>query len=116
MITGLDRVTIQVREVDTAVAAMTHHFALEAAIGEEDAHFMFDNVGLELVLSDSGNEGLAALSFEIDDADAAFRAAERRALQPSDAVGFEESDAAGAVRDGRYVALDPAATFGVPVK
>src|SRR4249919_1701413 len=116
MITGLDRITVQVREVDTAVAAMTRLFARDAAVSEEDAHFIFDNVGFELVLSDSGKDGLAAISFEIADAEQAFRMVERRALKPSAPVGFEESDAAGAIRDGRYVALDADATFGVPVK
>jgi catechol 2,3-dioxygenase-like lactoylglutathione lyase family enzyme len=56
------------------------------------------------------------LSFEIADADATMRVLQRRALNPSPATAFAETDARGALREGRHIDLDLGVTFGVPIK
>ena len=115
MITALTQITITVGDLDAGIVAMTRLLAREAAIGEESATFQLANTRLELSLSDS-SEGLAGLAFEIDDAAKTYRDAERRALAPAAPIAFAESDASGAQREGHYIDLDQAATFGVPIQ
>jgi catechol 2,3-dioxygenase-like lactoylglutathione lyase family enzyme len=115
MITALAQISIGVSDIESATAAMTRLLAREPSLGEEDAVFQLANMRLTLSMSEAG-EGLSGLSFEIDDADKAYRASERRALNPQPPVAFAETDALGAHREGHYIDLDVAATFGVPIK
>ena len=115
MITALDQINIGISDLEAATNAMARLLALDVALGEENAAFQLANVRLDLAPTDTA-EGLAGLAFEIDDADKAFRASERRALSPRPPVAFAETDALGALREGHYVELDVAATFGVPIK
>ena len=115
MITALDRIEIRVRDLEVATATTERLLARAASRGEENAAFRLDNMALELALSDDGSEGLAGLAFAVDNADAAFRACERRALKPSSPIAFAEADATGGLREGRHIDLDTAATFGVPI-
>jgi catechol 2,3-dioxygenase-like lactoylglutathione lyase family enzyme len=114
MITALAQITIGVSDLDSAVGATARLLAREPAVGEDAATFQLANMRLELGLSDT--EDMAGLAFEIEDADRAFRTAERRALNPRPAVAFAESDACGASRQGRFIELDAAATFGAPIR
>lgn len=116
MITALDRISLQVRDLQTATEAMARLLACGAVPGEDNATFQLTNVRLELTASDGNDEGLAGISFEVDGADAAFRAAERRALRPRAPVAFAETDADGQGRAGRHIELDEIATFGVPIR
>lgn len=113
MIIALDQIRIKVRDLQAATDATERLLARAGAAGEENAIFRLDNVGLELLPSDDGAEGLAALAFEIANADAAFRTLERRALQPRAPVAFAETDATGRVREGHHIELAEDATHGV---
>jgi catechol 2,3-dioxygenase-like lactoylglutathione lyase family enzyme len=115
MITALAQISIGVSDIESATAAMSRLFAREPSLGEEDAVFQLANTRLALTMSEQG-DGLSAITFEVDDATKAFRAAERRALAPQQPVAFAESDTDGAIREGHAIDLDVAATFGVPLK
>jgi catechol 2,3-dioxygenase-like lactoylglutathione lyase family enzyme len=115
MITALAHINIGVSDLEAAAATMTRVLGDVPALGEESATFQLANVRLELFPSGAA-EGLAGLAFEIDDTDKAFRSSERRALNPRPPVAFAETDASGGQREGQYIELDEAATFGVPIK
>jgi catechol 2,3-dioxygenase-like lactoylglutathione lyase family enzyme len=114
MIIALSQIGIGVTDIEGATAAMSRLLGREPALGEEDAAFQLAN--MRLALSMSEGEGLSGIAFEVDDIERAQRSAERRALGPQPSVAFAEDDVSGAIREGRYVDLDVAATFGVPVK
>jgi catechol 2,3-dioxygenase-like lactoylglutathione lyase family enzyme len=113
MITALDLVKIQVRDLTAATLATQSLLARAAQSSEDNAIFRLDNMSLELSPSEDDKECLAGIAFEIADATAAFRACERRALQPREPVAFAETDATGAIREGHRIHLDESATFGV---
>lgn len=113
MITALDLIRIQVRDLQSATAATERLLACAGLVSEENAMFRLDNVNLELLLSDGEDEGLTGLAFEIADADVAFRTLERRALRPRPPVAFAEADLSGQSRNGRHIDPDEGATFGV---
>ena len=115
MITALAQISIGVSDIESAAAAMSRLFAREPSLGEEEAVFQLANTRLALTMSEAG-EGVSGITFEVDDANRAFRAVERRALVPQPPVAFAESDTNGALREGRSIDLDVAATFGVPMK
>jgi catechol 2,3-dioxygenase-like lactoylglutathione lyase family enzyme len=115
MITALDSIKITTADLATAAAAMECLLGRSANVGEESATIRLDNMSLELALSEDGSEGFAGLAFEVENADAAFRACERRALKPATPVAFAEADGAGALHEGRHIDLDGEATFGVRV-
>lgn len=113
MIVGLDRIRIGSADL-TAAADVTERLLGKTTVAsEEDAFVQLGNTALQLVPSDDGAEGLAGIAFQIAEADAAFRACERRALKPSPPVAFAEA-AGGAMREGRHINLGLEATFGVP--
>jgi catechol 2,3-dioxygenase-like lactoylglutathione lyase family enzyme len=115
MITALAQISIGVGDIEGATDAMRRLLAREPSLGEEDAVFQLANTRLALSMSEGG-AGLSGLSFEVDDANTAFRDAERRALAPQQPVAFAETDSDGAARHGHYIDVDVAATYGVPVK
>lgn len=98
MINALDHISINVTDA-FAAAALT-----ETLLGRkvENARARLGNVALQLVTT-TGNEGLNGLAFAVDNIDAAFKTAERRALKPNPP------------RQDKTVTLDTEATFGVPV-
>jgi catechol 2,3-dioxygenase-like lactoylglutathione lyase family enzyme len=116
MINALDHIKLQAADLASAAKTLERLLARKVTVGEEDATVRLDNMTLELAsLTEDGSEGLAGLAFEVENAGAAFRAYERRALQPAPPVAFAETDATGALREGRHVDLDTNATFGVPI-
>ncbi|MEQ1755680.1 MAG: VOC family protein [Micropepsaceae bacterium] len=98
MITALDLISINVNDPSTA-AALT-----EKLLGRkvEKSSVQLGNLALQL-RPKAGNEGLKGLTFAVDNIDAAFKTAERRALKPQPPG------------QGNTVALDTEATFGVPI-
>jgi catechol 2,3-dioxygenase-like lactoylglutathione lyase family enzyme len=115
VIAALDQVTVKAVDIATAASTMERLLGRAGAVSEESATFRLDNMALALALSDDGSEGLAGLAFEIDDADAALRACERRALKPNPPIAFAETDAVGHLREGRHIDLGLGATFGVSI-
>ena len=115
MITALDSIKLLTSDISAASGQLERLLARAVIVGEENATVRLDNMTLELALAEDGSEGLAGLAFEVENADAAFRACERRALKPSAPVAFAETDPAGTLREGRHIDLDIAATFGVPI-
>lgn len=115
MITALDRIRLRVGDLAAATQATERLLARTLIANEEEAFVRLDNVALELAPSDEGAEGLAGLAFEIENADAACRACERRALKPAAPVAFAETDETGALHEGRRIDLNGEATFGVPI-
>lgn len=114
MITALDQITLDVAEMGPATTAYERLLGREGLTGEETASvFFLDNMRLELSLSETGAQGLAAVTFEVESADAAYRTCQRRALLPEPPVAFLESAAHGVTREGHKITLDRAATFGV---
>jgi catechol 2,3-dioxygenase-like lactoylglutathione lyase family enzyme len=114
MITALDAIKLNVGDIVAAAASTERLFGRSGLVGEESAAFRLDNVAFELSLSESGSDGLTGLAFEVADADEAFRACQRRALSPQPPIAFAEAGGT-ALREGRHVELDSAATFGVPI-
>jgi len=114
VITVLDTIKLNAVDVGGAATSIERLLGRSGIIGEESAGFRLDNVAVELSLSESGTDGLTGLTFEVANADEAFRTCQRRALSPQSPVAFAEADGA-TLREGRHVDLDPTATFGVPV-
>jgi catechol 2,3-dioxygenase-like lactoylglutathione lyase family enzyme len=98
MITALDHISINANDPGAGTVLA------EKLLGRkvENARAQLGNVALQLDTT-TGNEGLHGLAFAVDNIDGAFKTAERRALKP---------DPPG---QGKSVALDTDATFGVPV-
>jgi catechol 2,3-dioxygenase-like lactoylglutathione lyase family enzyme len=98
MITALDHISINVNDA-TAATALT-----EKLLGRkvDNARAQLGNVALQLVTI-TGNEGLHGVAFAVDNIDAAFKTAARRALKPNPPG------------QGKTVTLDTEATFGVPI-
>ena len=113
MITALAQISIGVSDIESARATTTRLLAREPSLGEEDAVFQLANTRVALTMSEAG-EGLSGLTFEVADANQAFRTAERRALAPQSPIAFAETDSDGASREGHHINL--AATFGVPLQ
>jgi catechol 2,3-dioxygenase-like lactoylglutathione lyase family enzyme len=116
MITALDAIGLKAADLGGAAAWTERLLARPVIAGEENAAVRLDNVALDFALAEDGADGITGLTFEVDDADAAFRACERRALKPAAPVAFAETDAGGGFHEGRHVDLDADATFGVPIK
>ena len=115
MINALDCIKLNVADIATAATSIERLLGRTVIAGEENATVRLDNMTLELAPSEDGGEGLAGLAFEIENADAAFRTCERRALKPAAPVAFAETDETGALHEGRHIDLDGEATFGVPI-
>jgi catechol 2,3-dioxygenase-like lactoylglutathione lyase family enzyme len=98
MITALDHISLNVND-PTAAAAQTEKLLARKV---ENARAQLGNVALQLVTT-SGNQGFRGLAFAVDNIDAAFKTAERRALNPQPQ------------EQGKSVTLDVDATFGVPI-
>lgn len=98
MITKLDHITIAAS--DTAAAAKQLETLL--ARKADTTSVQLDNLALELSHS-TGKAGLLALAFAVSDINFAFKACERRALNPTQPG------------QGNTLALDVDAAFGVPV-
>jgi catechol 2,3-dioxygenase-like lactoylglutathione lyase family enzyme len=98
MITALDHISINVNDPSSATALT------EKLLGRkvDNARAQLGNVALQLVTI-TGNEGLHGVAFAVDNIDAAFKTAERRALMPNPPG------------QGKTVTLDTEATFGVPI-
>lgn len=111
MITALDSITVGAADVLSA-ATLTERLLGRTGVGDEEGiSFELANVAFDIALAES--DGLAGLTFEVADVDAAFRNCERRALKPQPPVAFAEAGAGGIAREGRRIVLDAEATFGV---
>ncbi|MEQ1867945.1 MAG: VOC family protein [Micropepsaceae bacterium] len=115
MITALDQIRLQTPDVTSAARVLERLLARTVVAGEENAAVRLDNIALEIAWAEGGSEGFTGLAFEVENADSAFRACERRALKPSPPVAFAETDPSGRLHEGRHVDLDVEATFGVPI-
>lgn len=113
MITALDRITVGVPDVLSA-ASLTERLLGKAGAGDEEG-MSFDVGNVAFDIASAQSEGIAGLSFEVADIDAAFRASERRALNPQKPVAFAEAGANGIAHEGRRIVLDTEATHGVPI-
>jgi catechol 2,3-dioxygenase-like lactoylglutathione lyase family enzyme len=98
MITALDHISINVND-NAAATALT-----EKLLGRkvESARAQLGNVALQLNAT-TNTEGLHGLAFAVDNIDATFKTAERRALKPNPPS------------QNKTVTLDTDATFGVPL-
>ena len=105
MIIALDKVTIGARETQAAVATMETILARQASVSAERAAFHLDNMTLQLEQADA--EGFRGIAFEVRDLEAAFRSAERRALEPQPPASLPE---------GRTVRLSEEGTHGIPTQ
>jgi len=114
MIVGLDRIRAKVGDLAGGASATVRLLGRSGYVGDDSATFPLGNVGFDLSLSEDGVDGLTGLTFEVANADDAYRACQRRALSPQPPVAFSESDGR-ALREGRRIVLDPDATFGVPI-
>lgn len=115
MIVALDSIKLIAADISTAATAMERLLGRAVIVGEECATVHLANMSLDLLLAEGGSEGFTGLAFEVENADSAFRACERRALKPSPPVAFAETDPSGRLHEGRHVDLDVEATFGVPI-
>ena len=115
MITALDQVRLQTPDLTSAARVLERLLARTVVVGEENATVRLDSIALEIALAEDSSEGFNGLAFEVENADTAFRACERRALKPSPPVAFAETDPRGQLHEGRHVDLDTEATFGVPI-
>ena len=98
MITALNHISIAVS--DTAAAARQLETLLARKV--DTTAVQLDNLALQFTLSGEKN-GLQGLAFATTNIEAAFKACERRALKPAPSG------------QGKTMALDTDATFGVPV-
>ncbi len=135
MLTALDHIVVAVRDLTTAHRAYARLLGRAStwrgehpALGTENALFRLANTYLELLAPaegagqwlrerlDAEGEGLFAMAFATDDADA-FRAhAEARGLRPGPVQpGLGRDSDSGAFRKWRNVLLDRDATHGLPV-
>lgn len=114
MITALDSVKLTTTDIATAASSLERLLGRAVLTGEETASVRLANMSLDVALSEDGSDGLAGLTFAVENIDQAHRACERRALKPGAPTAFAEADANG-LREGRHIDLDVAATFGVPV-
>ena len=87
------------RQRPVAAAALTEKLLARKV---ENARAQLGNVALQLVTT-TGTEKPSRLAFAVDNIDAAFKTAERRALKPNPPG------------QGKTLALDTQATFGVPI-
>ena len=88
MITALNHIELAVGDIASAVTTVERVLGHSGTVGEESAAFRLDNVSLDLSLSEGGVEGMIGLAFQVENADAAFLASERRALNPEPPVAF----------------------------
>ncbi len=136
MLRGVDQPVIAVRDLDAAVERYAALLGMPACwrgvhpgAGTAHALFRVANSGLELlspdvegplgrqlaqVLERSG-EGLVALAFATDAADACAEALRRRGIAASEPRPGESRDAAGAARRWRSVEIPPGASRGIPL-
>jgi len=120
MITGLDRTTLLVRDLETGVAAYRKILAREPVLlaaddGLESAIFALDNMTLRLASPkgagaqgeiarahlDRTGEGLVELAFRVDDIERCFRRLRRLSLAPEEISEAIEGDRSGGQPFGR---------------
>lgn len=120
MITGLDRTTLLVRDLEPAIVAYgkilaREPTALTADDGIESAIFVLDNTTLRLASPrgagscgdrarahlDRHGEGLVELVFRVDDIERSHRRVRRLSLSPADMSDAVEQDFAGGQRYSR---------------
>ena len=101
MITGLDRTTLLVRNLEAAIAAYHKILAREPTLlaaedGLESAIFALDNMTLRLASPKAGDgEGLVELAFRVDDIEQWFRRLRRLSLSPEEISHAIEQDLSG---------------------
>jgi catechol 2,3-dioxygenase-like lactoylglutathione lyase family enzyme len=136
MITGIDHVTIVVREIGSAVRAYEQLLGCapswrggHPALGSEGALFALSNAAIELVAPtpsaeeseglraqlEQHGEGLITLAFCVQDADAFTEDLRARSLRATLPESGEAHSADGRVRSYRSVQLSPRATRGLSV-
>jgi catechol 2,3-dioxygenase-like lactoylglutathione lyase family enzyme len=136
MLTGFDHVTIVVADLDAALERYTALLGAQPTwrgehreLGTRAALFGLDNALVELVapiaeviegeglrlLIAARGEGLYAIAFSCDDADATFAALRERNVRVAPPVEGEAEDGAGCKRSYRTLELSPRATRGLSV-
>lgn len=112
MITALDRILVHTSDVLSA-RVLTERLLVRDGFGDDEgASFPLDNLAFDLAPAEA--EGLGGLTFTVADAGEAHRTCQRRALAPTEPIAFAEAEGQ-TLREGHRIALDPAATFGVPI-
>jgi catechol 2,3-dioxygenase-like lactoylglutathione lyase family enzyme len=134
MLTALDHIVVAVGDLTTAHRSYARLLGRAStwrgehpALGTENVLFRLSNTYLELLAPapgsgqwlrdrlDADGEGLFAMAFATDDADAFRAQAEARGLRPSAVQpGLGRDSDSGAFRKWRNVMLDREATYGLP--
>lgn len=134
MLTGIDHVTVAVRDLGTAanefeclLGSAPSWRGVHPGLGTEGALFALSNAAIELVAPAAGaeeseglrarldthGEGLIALAFNVADAGAWSQALRARGLRATAPQDGEATSRAGARRHYRSVDLSPRATRGL---
>lgn len=128
MITGLDRTTLLVRDLEAAIAAYRKILAREPTLlaaddGLDSATFALDNMTLRLASPkgtgargeiarahlEGAGEGLVELAFRVEDIERSYRRLRRLSLSPEEISETIEQDASGGQRRSRRRTAIPAA-------
>jgi catechol 2,3-dioxygenase-like lactoylglutathione lyase family enzyme len=121
MITGLDRTTLLVRDLEAAVATYRRILAREPVLlatddGLASAIFALDNMTLRLASPKGGDgEGLVELAFRVDDIERWFRRLRRLSLSPAEISDTIEQDSAGTRVSHKRTAIPAALSHGMDI-